>query len=108
MALPPRMSVLAIVAMVLGLLSCPKAGCFSFLSLGLSPEVSGLGIFLILMGLLLPLTGLVVGMLAMRDIDRNPRVGGRALAMTGAATAAMGILWCLTMVLVLVAKHLLD
>jgi hypothetical protein len=50
----------------------------------------------------------VVGLLALREIDANPRVGGRALAMTGTANAALGVLWCMAIAGILIARQLLE
>lgn len=61
-----------------------------------------------LAGLVLPGAGLVLGFLALREIDRNAQVGGRGLAMTGTAASALGVLWCLTVVVILILRELMG
>jgi hypothetical protein len=58
--------------------------------------------------LLLPTIALLLAFVALVQIERNPRVSGRALALTGATTAAIGVVWSLTMLLVLVGKPLVG
>jgi MFS-type transporter involved in bile tolerance (Atg22 family) len=59
-------------------------------------------------GLLLPALALALGFLALRDIEGNPRVSGRAVAITGSVTAAIGIVWSVAMMLVLAGRPLLE
>jgi hypothetical protein len=57
---------------------------------------------------LLPTVALVLALLALGEMNRNPRVGGRALAITGAVTAVVGIVWSLAVILVLAGKTLVN
>ena len=61
-----------------------------------------------LAALLVPVIALVLAYLALQEIERNPRVGGRGLAITGAATAVVGVVWSVTMFFVLAGKPFVD
>jgi len=105
---PPRVASMAILALVVSLVGGPVAFCLSAFSLGLEINSSSSPAVAVLMGLvslLLPAGGLILSALALRDIETKPHVGGRALAMTGAATALVGILWSLTVGILVIIKH---
>jgi hypothetical protein len=74
---PSQVSALAIVALALGLVAAPM-GLFCFSSMMMAGKVPVLGY----MGTLFPLLTLVMGFLALKQIESNPRLGGRALAIT--------------------------
>ena len=49
--------------------------------------------------------GLILAAFALREIETKANVGGRGLAMTGAVTSLAGILWNVTIGLLLILKH---
>ncbi len=55
-------------------------------------------------GLVLPVGGMVVSWLALREIETKPNLGGRGLAMTGATTSLVGALWCVTVTFLVLLK----
>jgi hypothetical protein len=79
---PPRMSALAIAALAVALVGAPF-GLFCFTFAGAGMGLPGLGF----VGLLLPLVALVLGGLALREIETNPQVSGRSLAIASVVTA---------------------
>ncbi len=102
---PKRVSVLAVLALVAGLASGPFTFC---LSLPLfNPQTGGLTgttAALAAAGLVLPLATLVLGIFALREIETKREVGGRGTAVTGMATAAAGLLWCLAILMIVGMK----
>jgi hypothetical protein len=105
---PAQISPLAIVSLVVAVVSGPVSFCLSTLTF--SPALNASGspvqtIFFTLIGLLLPGAGLVLGALALRDIETKPNVSGRATAMTGSITALVGVLWTLTVGVLMIVKH---
>ena len=106
---PPRLSGLSIVALVTAMASGPVAFCLGVQSV--NPQVSsqtsiGLTICFCLLGMLLPAGALVMGLLALRDIELKPNVSGRAMALTGTVTALVGVLWNLTIGILMVVKQI--
>ena len=61
-------------------------------------------VLLSVVGLVLPVGGLVVSWLALREIETKPNLGGRSLAMTGATTSLVGALWCVTVAFLVVVR----
>ena len=53
-------------------------------------------VILSILGLVLPVGGLVVSWAGPAQIETKPNLGGRGLAMTGATTLPGRALWCLT------------
>jgi hypothetical protein len=53
----------------------------------------------------LPLTALVLGVLALRDIETKGNVSGRPVALTGTIAAGVGLLWCFVVFAAVVFKH---
>jgi hypothetical protein len=53
----------------------------------------------------LPAAALVLGWMALREVETKPNVGGRSLAATGATTALAAVLWTLSVAVLLVAKQ---
>jgi hypothetical protein len=104
----PQLSPLALVALLLGLLSAPVGFCLTIIPLGMPQALSAGTLGCGLIGLILPAVALVLGLLALRDIEADPRVGGRALALTGTMAGALGVLWCLTVVLLMAGKLILE
>jgi hypothetical protein len=104
---PARVYALAIVALVVALVSAPVAFLLTIMAIGLhaSDGAAGAAILFCLVALVLPAGGLALGGLALREIERNPQVGGRALATTGASTALVGVLWSLTVITLVAFKQ---
>jgi hypothetical protein len=105
---PSRMTALSIIAAVVALVGGPLTFCLTMV--GVNPAINtqgsvALSIVMCLVGLLVPAGGLVLGWLALREIDTKPNAGGRALALTGAVTSTAGILWCLMMAVLTVWKQ---
>jgi hypothetical protein len=89
----------SVLALVAALVSGPVAFClniFAFLSHVGSTGTAGLTVVLALLALILPGGSLALAFYALRDIDRRPSAGGRALALTAATAAGLGILWTVT------------
>jgi hypothetical protein len=105
---PPRLASLAIVAFILALITTLASLFLAFLALGMELGLEQ-GIFAALIfcsiALLLAAGELVVGWLALRQIDRQPALAGRALAMTGATAGAAGIVWSLAVAAFSIAKE---
>jgi hypothetical protein len=103
-----RITPLAILALVIALVSGPVAVVLTFMAFGayITGGRAGGPVVLCLLGLILPVAGLVLGGLALRDIETRPNVAGRSLALTGATTGLIGVLWSLTIAGILVLKHL--
>ena len=105
---PAHVSGLAITALVVGLVSGPVVFClntFSLLSQGTNPSLAT-AIALGFVGLVVPVGGLVLAWLALREMDTKPATGGRMLALTGAACGVVGTLWTLAVGGMLVFKQL--
>ncbi len=105
---PPRLATMAIVSLMLGILSAPIAFCLTIVPLGLTQGPSVVCVAMSLTGAIL-LAGIVVlGVMAVREIEGSPRLGGRGSAMTGATTAAVGSIWCLAFAATIAGRLLLD
>ena len=105
---PPRMSGLSIVALVVGLVGGPVTFCLNNINVGAqqtSPSIA-VAIALSVVGLILPAGRLALAWLALREMDAKPNTGGRSLALTGAASGLIGVLWTLTIGSLLVYKHM--
>lgn len=106
---PPRLTPLAIVAFVLALVTTVISLFLTFVAIGL--EVRGTnGVFPAIacsfIALVLAGGESVVGWLALRQIDRQPNLGGRALAMTGAAAGLTGVVWAFAIALFSIARQM--
>jgi hypothetical protein len=101
---PARVPGMAVVALIVGLVSGPVTFCLTLLGAGPSGG-AGWAVLLSMVGLVLPVGGLVVSWMALREIETKPNLGGRGLAMTGATSSLVGALWCLT-VAFLVVLHM--
>ena len=89
---PASLSGLAVAALLVGLLGSPFLFCTTVVpaTQGAGDAARLLGAFA---GLLLPGTALGLSLAALRRIERDEGVGGRALALTGAAFAVAGLSW---------------
>ncbi len=106
---PPRVSALAVVSFLLGLVVAgPVSFCLPLISAtGQAQGNMGPAEALVvgLMGVALPLTAFLLGVLALREIETKPDVSGRPVALTGAVAGGVGVLWCLAVFLAVVFKH---
>ena len=101
---------LAIVGLVVAIASGPVAVCLSVLSFRqpLQPAWRFLAatVVLAVLGMLVPAGAMVLSGLALRGIETRPNVGGRGMAMTGLVTGLAGVLWNLTLGMLIVLKHI--
>jgi hypothetical protein len=106
---PARLLPLAIVAFILGLVSIVVSLILTMVAVWTS-VVSETGIIVAivccLIGVVLAGSELIVGWLALRQIDRQPAFGGRSLAMTGATAGLAGIVWALGVAVFSIARQL--
>src|SRR5262249_27773597 len=106
---PLRVLPLAVVALVVSLTSGPVALTLSLAGAALFLEgVLGVAVAMCLLAGALPATGFFLSGLALRRIDARPHAGGRGLAASGACAALAGVVWSVTVALVIVGKRVLD
>jgi hypothetical protein len=100
---PTRVPGLAVAALIVGLVSGPVTFCMTLFGAG--PQGSFFAaIALSLIGLVLPIGGMVLSWFALREIETKPNLGGRGLAMTGATTSLVGALWCATVAFLVIYR----
>ncbi len=105
---PPRMSVLAVVGMVAGLVGGPAAFCLG--SMTMTPELNpqgsvGVAMLLTFLGMLFPGGAMALSAVALRYVETRANVGGRGLALTGLFLGLVGVLWNLTVgILILIQQ----
>jgi hypothetical protein len=105
---PAHVSAMAIIAAVVALGSGPITFCLTMFPLGAAVKGQGnlaLTIALSIVGLVLPIGGLLLGWMAVREMDAKPNLGGRGLALTGTFTGLVAALWSLTVVVFALVKH---
>jgi hypothetical protein len=59
-----------------------------------------------LLGILGPLIGLGLGLKALWDVNHRPHLAGRGLAVVGMTTAAVGLVWCVSLALIAASQHI--
>jgi hypothetical protein len=97
----------AVLCLVVALVSGPVTLILSLVAMGLhvgdgeTPSAVALCLF----AALLPAAALVLSCSALRTLDAQPHLAGRSLAASGACVAAVNVLWCLTVVWVVLCKH---
>jgi hypothetical protein len=101
---PPRVAGLAVGALVAGLISAPLTFCITLTTIG--SHEPGAILAGALVGTALGATALVLGLAGMRQAEGAAR-GGQGIAMTGAALGTAGLLWSLSLV-VLMANRMLE
>jgi hypothetical protein len=105
---PTPISPWAIVSMLVGLVSAPLGFCTSMFGVGnvASPGAghAGIAVLLGLLAILFPVAGLVLGCIALRQIESQANVGGRLFAMTGATAGLVGTVWSLTVAMLMILK----
>jgi hypothetical protein len=106
----PRVLPLAILALVVSLVSGPVMLILTLVAMGLfiGEGAAGAAVALCLLAVLLPVVGLYLARKALQQIDSRPEMGGRALATSGVCAALVGVVWCVTVIALLVAKQWID
>jgi hypothetical protein len=106
---PPRVSGMAVASCLLALVVAgPVSFCLPMIVVGNQVEgesIAGAVPIFGLFAIILPLTALVLGLLALRDIETNRNVSGRPVALTGTIAAGVGVLWCLVVFTAVAFKH---
>ena len=94
---PARPSALAIVSLALGLVGGPIAACITSWAAG-NTGAGGMGLAFCIIGLVLPAVSLFLGIMAIWNMERNRRVGGRSMAVMGLMSGIASVLWCVTII----------
>lgn len=106
---PARLLPLAVVAFVLGLVSIVVSMILTIVSV-VATVVAETGIIVAIICCLIAMVlaggELVVGWMALRQLDRQPTLGGRALAMTGAAAGLAGVVWAFATAFFSIARQI--
>jgi hypothetical protein len=105
---PATPSAFAIMALVVGIMGGPWGFC---LMTGMANRGEASTAFLAFFGVLgiaCPLVALGLGLKAIWDVNHQPRLAGRGLAVTGMTLAAAGLLWSLTLLLLVAYKQVLG
>ncbi len=105
---PPRVSVLAVVAVIVGLAAGPIALCLGSATMNpqLNPQGSTiLAVVLSLVGMIIPAGAITLGGFALREIESKPNVGGRGMAMTGLFMGLAGVLWNLAVCTLVIVQQ---
>ena len=103
----PRLSLWAIASLLVALVSMPVAFGLSYLELFayLNGQATGTRLILLsLLGVPLPLAGLILGKRALRDFVASPPRYGRGAAMTALTMAAVSAFWSITVGVLLAWK----
>ena len=105
---PQRLSPLAIVAFALALI-CTVVNLFlCLMAIGLAVKMeSGLvaAVPCCVIALFFAVGELIVSGIALRQIDRQPALSGRGLAMTGATAGLAGVVWATALAFFIVARQ---
>ncbi len=105
---PARLSPLALVAFVLALICTLVSLFLCFMAIGFTTrmEVGLVGaIPCCAIALIFAIGELIVSGLALRQLDRQPRLGGRGLAMTGATAGLTGMVWAIALAVFIVVRQ---
>jgi hypothetical protein len=108
-AVPTRVSPWAVVALVAGFASGPVGFCISALPLTLHLQAHGspgLTVAAVLLALVPAALACWLGIRALRQLDREPLLSGRGLAMTGTLAGVLGGLWSITIGVLTIAKQI--
>ena len=108
MSRPAHLPPLAIVAFVLALVSTVVGLLLSFMAIGIAMKMeAGIVGAMICCTIALFFAGseLILSWLALRQIDRQPALGGRGLAMTGATAGLTGVVWALAIAVFIVVRQ---
>jgi hypothetical protein len=94
---------LAVAALVAGLLSAPVIFCMTIVPATQAAE-PGVVLGVAVVGMVIGTAALVLGLFGLREAERQGPRGGRGLAMTGAALGTAGLLWSLSLVVVVAGR----
>jgi hypothetical protein len=101
----PQIAGMAIAALVVGLVCAPLIFCFTLTAIGTREPrnivVAGV------IGMVMGVAALVLGLVGLRQAEGAAGRGGQGMAMTGAALGTAGLLWSLSLV-ILMAGRLLE
>jgi hypothetical protein len=103
---PGRVSPMSIIALIVALIGGPVAFFLTLMAVGMHATTENRpgAVGFCLVALVLPVTGLVLGGLALREVEGASNVGGRVLATTGTAAAAAGLVWTFSVAVLILAK----
>jgi hypothetical protein len=107
-ATPKRLSSWAVVALVAGFVSGPVGFCISALPLTMKLQGQGspgLAVAAVLLALVPAGVTYWLGLRALRQLDREPLLSGRGLALTGTLAGVLGGLWSITIGILTIAKY---
>jgi hypothetical protein len=103
---PSRTSPMAVIALISALVSGPVCFWLSMMAVGVfrmrGDQVGALGFCVV--ALVLPVIGLVLGGMALRDVEKSPNLGGRSLAVTGVTAAGAGIIWIIMVACIILSQ----
>jgi len=99
---PPHISGLAVGALVAGLLSAPFVFCITLAGLGSGEPGVIFGCAVV--GMAIGTAALLFGLAGLRQAEGKAAGGGRGLAMTGAACGAAGLLWSLSLAVMMASR----
>ncbi|MHB1422700.1 MAG: hypothetical protein ACYC3I_05790 [Gemmataceae bacterium] len=105
---PARLSPVALVSFVLALICTPVGVFLGFMAIGSSLKIeAGLVPALICcaIALIFAVGELVLSAFALRELDRQPALGGRGLAMSGAMAGLTGVVWSFTLAVFIVLRQ---
>jgi hypothetical protein len=105
---PVRLSPLAVVAFVLALIGTLVCLFLCLLAIGLAIRMeSGLvgSVFCCAIALFFAGGELIVSAMALREMDRQPALGGRGLAMSGAVAGLTGVVWAVALTVFIVVRQ---
>lgn len=106
-SLPTQLSGWAVVAVIVGFVSGPVGFCLSTLPLTAVIQGRGsvgLAIVAALVALVPAGVACYVGRRALHQLDREPMLSGRGLALTGTLAGLLSALWCVTVAVVTILK----
>jgi hypothetical protein len=106
---PAHVSPLAVVAFVLALICTVVSLFLCFMAIGFAVKMeSGLvgAIPCCVIALFFAAGELIVSGIALRQMDRQPALGGRGLAMTGATAGLTGVVWATALAIFIVVRQL--
>jgi hypothetical protein len=99
---PRRVAGLTIAALVAGLVSAPLIFCITIVPA--SAGNPGAIVVSAVVGMLFGAAAVVLGLLGLREAEAKAANGGRGLALTGAALGTAGLLWSLSLVILMASR----